>query len=136
MMILIVDGQGGKMGAALVEKLKAALPEAELIAIGTNSAATAAMMKAGATAGATGENPVVVNARRADVITGPIGVLGANSMLGEVTPAMALAIADSPAQKVLIPVNRCSFQVAGVREAPLAEYIRDAVERILRVTVS
>ena len=91
MRIVVIDGQGGRMGSALVERIKAALPEAECLAVGTNSTATAAMLRAGADAGATGENPVLVNARTADVIAGPVGILAANALYGEVTPAMARA---------------------------------------------
>ena len=94
----------------------------------TPSAATAAMLKAGADAAATGENPVVVNARDADVILGPMGILTANALWGEITPAMAAAVSESRAQKVLIPVNRCSVTVVGVAELPLGEYVRLAVQ--------
>ena len=130
MRIVVIDGQGGRMGSALVERIKAALPEAECLAVGTNSTATAAMLRAGADAGATGENPVLVNARTADVIAGPVGILAANALYGEVTPAMARAIGESRALKLLLPVNRCGVVVVGVREQPLGDYIREAVERI------
>lgn len=130
MNIVIIDGQGGKMGSALIERIKAALPEHTCIAIGTNSIATAAMLRAGADAGATGENPAIVNARTADVIAGPIGILAANALYGEVTPAMARAVGESTAVKLLLPVNRCGNIVVGVREQPLSDYIREAVARI------
>lgn len=130
MRIVVIDGQGGRMGSALVERIKAALPEAECLAVGTNSTATAAMLRAGADAGATGENPVLVNARTADVIAGPVGILAANALYGEVTPAMARAIGESRALKLLLPVNRCGVVVVGVCEQPLSDYIREAVERI------
>ena len=122
--ILVIDGQGGKMGAALVAQLKAAALPAQIIAIGANSAATAAMLKAGADAAATGENPVIVNSQDADVILGPMGILTANALWGEITPAMAAAVSESRAQKVLIPVNRCSVTVVGVEQLPLGEYVR------------
>ena len=92
MKILVIDGQGGRMGKALVETLRRRGFSGEILAVGTNSAATAAMLKAGADEGATGENPVVVASRRADVILGPMGIIAANSLLGEITPAMALAV--------------------------------------------
>lgn len=117
--LLVIDGQGGRMGAALVSQCKAAGLGVQIIAVGANSAATAAMLKAGADAAATGENPVVVNARDADVICGPMGILTANALWGEITPAMAAAVSESRAQKVLIPVNRCSVTVVGVAELPL-----------------
>lgn len=122
--ILIIDGQGGRMGAALTAQLKSMEEPWELIALGTNSAATAAMLKAGADAGATGENPVVVNAPEADLIVGPMGIITANALLGEITPKMAAAISESPAKKLLIPVNRCSVSVVGVQELSLGEYVK------------
>ncbi len=132
MTILVIDGQGGKIGRAIVEQLRAAGFSGSIIAIGTNTTATAAMMKAGADAGATGENPVVINAARADVIAGPIGILAANSLLGEITPKMALAVSESSAKKVLIPMNRCHIFVAGTPELPFSETIALAVQTILQ----
>ena len=132
MKIVIIDGQGGKMGALLIEKIKASslLSDAELIAIGTNSIATAAMLRAGADAGATGENPVVVNSKGADFIAGPIGILVADSLLGEVTPNMAVAIGQSAAQKILLPVNKCNHHIAGVQNFTMQELVSDAVKQI------
>lgn len=136
MKIVVIDGQGGKMGSLLIEKLKsnAALQDAEIIAIGTNSIATAAMLRAGADAGATGENPVIVNCRDAHIIAGPIGILAADSLLGEVTPAMATAIGQSVAQKVLLPVNKCKNFVVGVQDLSLQELAKQAVEFIAEST--
>lgn len=131
MKILVIDGQGGKMGAALTEQILRSVPQAELVAVGTNSMATAAMLRAGAPAAATGENPVVVNSAWADVIVGPIGIIAANALLGEITPKMAAAVSESSAKKVLIPVSRCAVSVVGVQEKPLAEYVREAVQRLL-----
>ena len=131
MKILVIDGQGGRMGKVLVETLRRRGFSGEILAVGTNSAATTAMLKAGADEGATGENPVVVASRRADVILGPMGIVAANSMLGEITPAMALAVSESEARKVLIPVNRCRIQVAGVQEMSLGEYTERAVDTVL-----
>lgn len=126
--ILVIDGQGGRIGQQLVEQLTAALPQAELVAVGTNAAATAAMRKGGAKLAATGENAVVVNARRADVILGPLGVVIADALLGEITPAMAAAVGAAAGKKVLIPVNRCDHVVAGAVNVPVGECIRQAVE--------
>ena len=123
MKILIIDGQGGRIGKMLVEKIRQKWPNLPLIALGTNSIATSTMLRAGAQEGSTGENPVIYNAKSADVIIGPIGIVLANSLLGEITPAMAAAVAQSDAQKILIPMNRCKSAIAGVSEAPLAEYI-------------
>ncbi len=133
MNILVIDGQGGGMGRQLVSSLKQAVPEAELIAVGANSAATAAMLKAGANRAATGENAVVVNARRADVITGPIGIVVANSLLGEITPAMAAAVGGSGAVRVLVPVSHCATVVAGVPDLSMSALIQSAVERIIAI---
>ena len=130
MKIVVIDGQGGKMGSALIERIKAALPEQTCIAVGTNSIATAAMLRAGADAGATGENPVIVNVRDADVVAGPIGILVANALYGEISPAMSCAVAECSAVKLLLPVNRCNNIVIGVREQPLSEYLKEAVQRI------
>ncbi len=127
--IVIIDGQGGRMGSALVSQLKAAEVPAQIIAVGANSAATAAMLKAGADAGATGENPVVVCCGQADIIMGPMGIITTNALLGEITPKMASAVSESRAQKLLIPVNRCSVTVVGVEELPLGDYVKLAVQK-------
>lgn len=134
--IVVIDGQGGKMGCLLIEKLKASQMDARIIAIGTNSIATASMLRAGADAGATGENPVLVNCPDADYIAGPIGIIAANSLMGEVTPAMACAAASSPAEKVLIPTSRCSFHVAGIQNQPLPLLVADAANYILSSLLS
>lgn len=131
MKVLIIDGQGGHIGRLIIERLRPALPEAELIAVGTNSIATAAMMKAGADAGATGENPVVVCCRDADVIVGPSGIVVADSLLGEVTPAMAETVGKAAAHKVLIPMNRCNHTVVGVADLPMGELARLAAETVV-----
>ena len=128
MKVLVIDGKSGKMGQALVERIKAAGLACELTAIGTNAIATAAMMKAGADAGATGENPVIVACRTADVIVGPIGILAADSLMGEITPAMARAIGQSAAKKLLLPVNQCSILVAGTQSLSLSRLMDEAVE--------
>lgn len=126
--IVVIDGQGGKMGAALTAQLKASGISTQVIAVGTNSAATTAMLKAGADAGATGENPVVVNCADADIIAGPMGIITANALYGEITPRMAAAVSESTAQKLLIPVNRCSVTVVGIEELSLGDYVKLAVQ--------
>lgn len=133
MKVVIIDGQGGKMGRALVEQIIKQNIPCELIAIGTNSMATEAMLKGGAPAAATGENPVIVNAAKADVIAGPMGIIAANALLGEVTPAMALAISESSALKVLVPVNRCGIFAAGTEGKTPAQYLESAVAKISEV---
>ena len=130
MKITIIDGQGGRMGKTVIEQLKKAHPDLELYAIGTNSIATAAMLKAGADHGATGENPCIVNAQDSDVIIGPIAITFANALLGEITPAIAVAIGASKAYKILIPVNRCNHYIVGCQETSLGEYIRQVCERV------
>ena len=132
MRILIVDGQGGGIGRQLVEALRERLPQAHLTAIGTNAFATSAMLKAGATRAATGENAVVVACRDAEVIAGPVGIVIADARVGEVTPAMALAVARSRARKVLIPVNHCENFVVGVdARLTTAQLVAQAVEAIV-----
>ena len=128
--VLIIDGQGGRMGAQLVEGLKNAVPAACITAVGTNAIATSAMVRAGALQAATGENAVVVNSLRADIIAGPLGIVMADSLLGEITPAMAAAVAQSEAFKVLLPVNRCNHVVVGVQDLSMGQLISQAVQRI------
>ena len=130
MKILVIDAQGGGIGRQLITALKKTLPDAVVTAVGTNSAATAAMLKAGADRGATGENSVAVCCRDADVIAGPIGIVIADSMLGEITPAMAAAVGQSAAKRVLIPVNRCDTVIAGVAGGATGDLIADAVRKI------
>ena len=114
MKLVVIDGQSGRTGALLVERVRAAGLPLELLAVGTNAIATAAMMKAGAQRGATGENPVLVACRDANIIAGPIGIAIADALMGEISPAMANAVASSNAYRVLIPMNLCSTYVAGV----------------------
>lgn len=129
MLVLVVDGQGGGVGKALIEELKEELKgmDVNILAVGTNTAATTAMRKAGADAVATGENAVIYNAGRADIIVGSMGIIAANAMMGELSPAMAAAIASSNALKVLIPNNRCRLMVSGVADEPIQERIIKAV---------
>ena len=128
MKVLVIDGQSGRMGQVLIERIRAAALPCEVIAVGTNAIATSAMLKAGADAGATGENPVVVNCRDTDVIAGPIGILAADSLLGEISPAMALAVGRSPARKLLLPVNHCNNVVVGTQSMTLSRLMDEAVD--------
>ena len=131
MRIVVIDGQGGKIGKAVIEQIRLSGKQCQITAIGTNSLATSAMLKAGADMGATGENPVVIATRDADVIVGPIGIIAADSMLGEITPRMAEAVGQSRARKILVPVNQC-FEVAGVSEMSLTDYVNLAVGLIFK----
>ena len=133
MKVAVIDGQGGKMGQMIIERIKSQGLTCELIAIGTNSIATSAMLKAGAGSGATGENAAAVASRSADVIIGPIGIIAADSLLGEVTPAMAVAIGQSKAKKLLLPVNLCNNVIVGAGSLPLAKLISQAVEELAKM---
>ncbi len=130
MKVVVIDGQGGRLGGLIVEAIvKEQLP-CELYAIGTNSIATSMMLKSGAAQGATGENPVVVACRDADVIIGPIGILAADSLLGEITPKMAVAIGRSHAMKLLLPVSHCNNQVVGVTPLSMHELVHATLMRL------
>ena len=130
MKIVIIDGQSGRLGSLLVEAIRKEAPTVEPVAVGTNAIATSAMLKAGAAQGATGDNPVLVACRDADVILGSIGILSADSLLGEITPKMAVAVGQSPAVKLLLPLNRCNNRVVGVRSATMSELVKEAVEQL------
>ena len=130
MRVLIIDGQGGKLGKLIVETIKSSLPEIELVAVGTNSIATATMLKAGADFGATGENPVVVNAAEADCIVGPLGILAADALFGEVTEKMAAAVGRAKAMKLLVPVNRCNNYVVGTKNPSMSEYAEEVAKKV------
>lgn len=130
MEILVIDGQGGGIGKSLVEAIKKFDPEIFVIAVGTNSAATNSMKKAGANAVATGENAIIYNAKQADLIVGPIGIIFGNAMYGEISPAMAQAVSCSEAQKYLIPVSQCSGHVLGIEAKTIQEYIQDFIKII------
>lgn len=132
MKIVVIDGQGGRLGKLLVEEVRARLPQAQILAIGTNALATSAMLKAGADFGATGENPVIRGVADADGVLGPVGIVVANSILGEVTPAMAAAVGSCRGKKYLVPMNSCGVIVAGVAEQSLSAYVADAVEALVR----
>lgn len=132
MKILVIDGQGGRIGKLVIEKLKAASRELEITAVGTNSMATQSMMRAGADNAATGENSVVVCSRDCDVIIGPVGIAIADSLLGEITPKMAVAVGQSRAKKVLIPVSKCKNYIVGADTLTLSELIDEAIVEIFR----
>lgn len=133
MNVVIIDGQGGQLGAQLVKEITAKFQNVDVIAIGTNAVATAAMLKAGAKKAATGENPVAVACRKADVIIGPIGIVIADSLLGEITEKMALSVSRADATRILLPMNKCENLVAGFSNVSTAALISDTVSKLERL---
>ncbi|MCH5206672.1 MAG: DUF3842 family protein [Oscillospiraceae bacterium] len=136
MTVLVIDAQGGGIGKQLVAAIKKDIPAARIIAVGTNSAATTAMLKAGADEAATGENSVIVACRKADIIVGPVGIVIADSLLGEVTPKMALAVSQSSARRILIPFNHCDNIIVGIRDFNTGTLIQNAVDEIKRTSLT
>lgn len=130
MNILVIDAQGGGIGKQIVSALKKRYPEQYITAVGTNSLATSSMLKAGADTAATGENPVIVCSRRADVIIGPVGIVIADALLGEITAAMAAAVGQSPAKRILVPVNHCDNYIVGVTDLSMAKLIEGVVVEV------
>ena len=133
MKILVIDGQGGGVGRQLAAQIKQAFPDIELMAVGTNTIATSAMMKGGADTAATGENAVLVGARKADVIIGPLGIVVADSLGGEITPAMANAVAQSDAKRILLPFKHCDNVIVGVSDYALGNLIQQAIEELRKI---
>ena len=127
MNILVMDAQGGGIGKQVVTAVRTRFPDVTITAVGTNAAATTAMLRAGADEGATGENAAVVCCRRADVIIGPVGIVIADAMLGEVTPRMAVAVGQSPAKRILIPVNHCTNFTAGLADMSVGRLVDSVV---------
>ena len=136
MNILVIDGQGGGIGRQLITAIKQEIPSAFITAVGTNSMAAINMLKAGADESASGENPVIVACRKADIIVGPVGIVIADSMLGEITPKMAEAVAQSSAKRILIPYNHCGNIIVGISGMSMSALIRLAVEEIMRDAAS
>ena len=130
MNITVIDGQGGQLGAQLVKEITARFQKINLTAIGTKAIATAAMLKAGAKNAASGENAVVVACRKADVIVGPVGIVIADSLFGEITPKMAVAVAQAEATRILLPVNKCDNIIAGVPVLTMSVLVEDTVKKL------
>ncbi len=131
MIIAVVDGQGGGIGRKIIEKLRIEIPDAiQILALGTNSIATSNMIKAGATNGVTGENPVIFNSPKVDIIVGPIAIILANGLMGEITPKMAEAISSSPAKKILIPLSKCNVEVVTSTYDSLSVQVETLVDRV------
>lgn len=135
MNLLVIDGQGGQLGSQIIKAIRTCYNDIDVIAVGTNATATTSMIKAGANQGATGENPVIVASRKADVIIGPVGIVIADSLLGEITPKMAVAIGQSNATKILVPINKCENLVAGVPNLTTTALIDDTLNK-LQETIS
>ena len=133
MNILVIDAQGGGIGRQLVSSIKESLPDAVVTAVGTNTAGTTAMLKAGADNAATGENAVAVNSRRADVIIGPIGIVTADALFGEITPVMARSVAQSNAKRILIPINNCDNIVVGVNDLNIGKLIQEVIGELKKL---
>ena len=135
MNLLVIDGQGGQLGSQIIKAIRTRYNDINIIAVGTNATATTSMIKAGANQGATGENPVIVASRKADVIIGPVGIVIADSLLGEITPKMSVAIGQSNATKILVPINKCENLVAGVPNLTTTALIDDTLNK-LQETIS
>ena len=133
MNLLVIDGQGGQLGSQIIKAIRTRYNDINIIAVGTNATATTSMIKAGANQGATGENPVIVVSRKADVIIGPIGIVIADSLLGEITPKMAVAVGQSNATKILIPINKCENLVAGVPNLTTTALIDDTLNKLQEI---
>ncbi len=134
MRIAVIDGQGGGIGKHITERLRKLSPEGlDLLALGTNALATSVMLKAGANEGASGENAIIYTVPRVDLITGPVSIMFANAMLGELTPKMAQAIAASQAKKILLPLTRVEVEIVGVKPEPLPHLIDELVDKVAKV---
>jgi hypothetical protein len=132
--IAVIDGQGGGIGSLVVKKLREAFGDSvEIIALGTNAVATTSMMKAGADKGASGENAIVWNAGKTDIITGPISIMLPNAMLGELTPHMAAALSSSPARKLLLPLNQEQIDIIGIIKEPLPHLADALIQKIKEI---
>lgn len=133
MKILVIDAQGGGIGRMLITEIRRKISGADITAVGTNSIAASAMLKAGADRAATGENAVIVGCRKAEVIVGPIGIIIADAMLGEVTPAMAAAVGNAPAERILIPFRNCGSRIVGITETNTGQLVAEAVEELKKL---
>lgn len=131
--VMVVDAQGGGLGRQLIISIKRELPQVHIIAVGTNSLATVAMLKAGADEAATGSNAVKVSGKKADVIIGPIGMVIADSMLGEITPEIACSISQADATRIMIPFSNCDNYIAGVSDISMGKLIEDAVGQLKKI---
>ena len=131
MKVMVLDGQGGGIGAAVIKALRASLgPDMEILALGTNSIATSRMMKAGANRGGSGKNAIIITSYNVDLIVGPISILMGNAMMGEMTPEMASAVSSSPARKILLPLTQEKITIVGGSNDPLPHLVNQAVAMV------
>ena len=133
MNILVIDGQGGQLGGQLIKSLKMNFNNVKVMAVGTNATATATMLKSGADQAATGENPVIVMCRNADIIIGPIGIVIADALFGEITPQMAVAVGQADAVRILLPINKCDNLVAGIPDISTATILEDVILKVKKI---
>ena len=133
MKVLVIDGQGGQLGGQIIKAVKGNFADMDITAVGTNATATATMLKAGANQAATGENPVLVACRKADIIVGPIGIVIADSLFGEITPGMAVAVGRAEAVRILLPVNKCDNLVAGISNVSMTDIVDDVIRKIKEI---
>ena len=133
MNILVIDGQGGQLGGQLIKSLKMNFNNVKVMAVGTNATATATMLKSGADQAATGENPVIVMCRKADIIIGPIGIVIADALFGEITPQMAVAVGQADAVRILLPINKCDNLVAGIPDISTATILEDVILKVKKI---
>ena len=133
MNILVIDGQGGQLGGQLIKSLKMNFNNVKVMAVGTNATATATMLKSGADQAATGENPVIVMCRKADIIIGPIGIVIADALFGEITPQMAVAVGQADAVRILLPINKCDNLVAGIPDISTATMLDDVILKVKKI---
>ena len=133
MNILVIDGQGGQLGGQLIRMLKENFKDMKIMAVGTNATATSNMLKAGAEQAATGENPLIVACRKADVIIGPIGIVIADSLFGEITPQMAVTVGQANAVRILLPINKCDNLVAGITDLSTAKLLEDVIVKVKEI---
>lgn len=133
MKVLVIDGQGGQLGGQIIKAVKGNFADMDITAVGTNATATATMLKAGANQAATGENPVLVACRKADIIVGPIGIVIADSLFGEITPGMAVAVGQAEAVRILLPVNKCDNLVAGISNVSMTDIVDDVIRKIKEI---
>lgn len=130
MNVLVVDGQGGQLGGQIIKLLKENFEDIKISAVGTNAMATSTMLKAGANQAATGENPLIVACRKADIIIGPIGIVIADSLWGEITPQMAIAVGQAEAVRILLPINKCDNIVAGISDLSTTTILNDVIAKM------